>query len=1057
MNQQSDGSPRNSSCNCAGGCGGGIERRDFLRLAAFGTAAGLAAALPVVAGPFEASDFEKLVPADKKLDPAWLKSLTARGEPTVYRGADLQKIGMPIGGICAGQLYLGGDGKLWHWDIFNQYISTNEAHYSQPLSPSSPLTQGIGIRVVAGGKTSFRPLDRTGFPDISFCGQYPLATVEYRDAALPVAVSLTAYSPFIPLDTDDSSLPATILQYSVKNTGSDKIEAELLGWLANAVGLHSGTSCVGQRQNRILCVPSMLMLECSAGEPRQMKPSEPRPDVLFEDFGRETYEGWEVTGEAFGKGPILKSQIPSYQGDVGSKGPRVVNSHASAPGNDTAAKDAKTGTLTSRPFTIERRYINLWIGGGRHPGKTCIDLLIDGKPVKSLTGHDSNAMRQASIDVGSLQGKTARLQIVDNETGSWGNIGVAEIVFSDKPVAPAAKLADQPDFGTMSLALLDPRNSDAGAAVLKIDSLANGLSTGSPAASGSLDEQLVGGLARKLSLEPGRSATVTFVLTWHFPNLKLAATTMKDGGRFYATRFHNAADVAAYVAKNFRLLDAQTRLWHKTWYDSTLPFWFLDRTFANSSTLATSTCFRFKNGRFYGWEGVGCCEGTCTHVWHYAHSVARLFPELERDLRTRVDFGLAFHPDSGMIDHRGEGFGLAVDGQAGCILRAYREHQMSDDDKFLRPLWPKIKLAMQCLVKMDDGRGILEGPQHNTLDTPWFGKVAWLSSLYIAAARSCEEMAREMHDEPFARQMHELVQKGQKNIDRELFNGEYYIQVSDQTRRKNVGSYDGCEVDQVFGQSWAYQVGLGRILDESHVKKALASLWKYNFTPDVGPFRRNNAPGRWYAMAGEGGLILCTWPRGDAARCPGGFDMYFNECMNGFEHQVAGHMIWEGMSQEGLAIERMLHDRYHASRRNPWNEVECGDHYARSMASYGVFLAACGYAYHGPKGYLSFAPRITPENFRAPFTVADGWGTFSQQRDAKSQRETLELKWGKLRLRTLAFELPIKAQLKSAQVTLGRVELPATHRLDGNRVVIDLASEATLNAGDVLEVTMVLA
>ena len=111
---------------------------------------------------------------------------------------------------------------------------------------------------------------------------------------------------------------------------------------------------------------------------------------------------------------------------------------------------------------------------------------------------------------------------------------------------------------------------------------------------------------------------------------------------------------------------------------------------------------------------------------------------------------------------------------------------------------------------------------------------------------------------------------------------------------------------------------------------------------------------------------MCTWPKGDAARgAARASTIYFNECMNGFEYQVAGHMIWEGMVQEGLAVTRAIHDRYHASRRNPWNEVECGDHYARAMASYGVFLAACGYEYHGPKGHLGFAPRLTPEDFRA--------------------------------------------------------------------------------------------
>src|SRR5437762_8213515 len=97
--------------------------------------------------------------------------------------------------------------------------------------------------------------------------------------------------------------------------------------------------------------------------------------------------------------------------------------------------------------------------------------------------------------------------------------------------------------------------------------------------------------------------------------------------------------------------------------------------------------------------------------------------------------------------------------------------------------------------------------------------------------------------------------------------------------------------------------------------------------------------------------------------------------MTGFEYQAAWHMIAEGLLLEGLAVTRAIHDRYHPSRRNPWNEVECGDHYARSMAAYGIFLAACGFEYLGPNAHLAFAPRLTPENFKAAFTPAEAGGT----------------------------------------------------------------------------------
>lgn len=728
----------NQSCCPSGNCG--IPRRDFIKTLTLGAAAAAVPALPVMAGPFEAS--EQLVPADKKLDPQWVKSLFDRGAREVYRGKDLEKIGMPIGGLCAGQLYLGGDGKLWHWDIFNKAMGTGDGNYAHPPLPSSPLEQGFAVQITAGGEKQVRALDHTGFADITFCGEYPIAHVDYRDPQSPVSVSLEAFSPHIPLDTLASSLPATVMRYTVKNTSGGKVEVQLAGWLENAVGLYTSPGDL-QRQNQVLRKPALLAIQ-SGISPEAVEKSA-RRDIVFEDFQKESYEGWTVTGDAFGKGPILKSDIPDYQGDVGTRGPRVVNSHASAPGGNVTAKDGRTGTLTSKPFTIERKFINFWIGGGNHPGQTCINLLVDGKVVRTATGHNSNQMRPDGFDVARLQGKTARLEIVDKATGAWGNIGIGPIVFSDRR---PAKGDEQHDVGTLALALLEPVEADHAASDVgegKFPAAAFAANP-QPQEARPAGRKLVGAIVRKMALEAGQEATATFVIAWHFPRLKL-----KDGGRFYATRFDSAAAVAEHLAANFASLDSQTRLWHDTWYDSTLPYWFLDRTLLNTSILATSTAHCFATGRFWGWEGVGCCEGTCTHVWHYAHAVARLFPDLERDLRKRTDFGTAQDPRTGVINHRGDGAGLAVDGQAGCILRAYREHQMSRDGALLKELWPRIKLAMQCLIHMDKGEGLVEGAQHNTLDQPWFGKVAWLSSLYLAALRACEEMAHEVGDAEFAR------------------------------------------------------------------------------------------------------------------------------------------------------------------------------------------------------------------------------------------------------------------------------------------------------------------
>jgi len=275
----------------------------------------------------------------------------------------------------------------------------------------------------------------------------------------------------------------------------------------------------------------------------------------------------------------------------------------------------------------------------------------------------------------------------------------------------------------------------------------------------------------------------------------------------------------------------------------------------------------------------------------------------------------------------------------------------------------------------------------------------------------------------------------------------------------SINSGTGCEIDQVLGQSWAFQVGLPRVFPKQETVSALNSLWRYNFATDVGPYREANKPGRWYAMPGESGLIMCTFPRSDwsFAQASGKGKAswaagYFNECMNGFEHQVAGHMIWEGMVKEGLAVERALHDRYAASKRNPYNEIECGDHYGRSMASYGVFLAACGFEYNGPAGHIGFAPRLTPENFKVAFTAAEGWGSFSQTIDEGIMMVTLDLKWGKLRLNSISLSPPFKPT--SVVVRAGDKVIDSSFVAHDGKVIVTLSKTGTFTDGQSLAVDL---
>jgi uncharacterized protein (DUF608 family) len=874
----------NKSCSCKSSCNSGIDRRDFLRIAGVGSL-GLYAGLPIMGGPFEASDFQDLVPADKKLSPEWVKSLFERGTPQIYKGEELKYIGMPVGGICAGQMYLGGDGRLWHWDIFNKKVSTLDSHYAKPLEPTSPIEQGFAIKIKSKNNSEILKLDKSGFPDVTFRGEYPIGLVEYKTQLL--SVSLEAFSPFIPLSVDQSSLPATIMRFTVKNDSTVTLETTLFGWLENSVCLYS-KGVDGKRRNQITHEKGYSFLNCMVEKIHAPEASK-RPDINFED--------WNTVIDYGTMGLVILGENANYTiADAGDNG---------------------------------------------------------------------------------LKGKTGKK------------------------------------------------------------------------ATGNMDEKLIGAIGKTMKIAGGESAVLTFALTWNFPNLYEPGK-----GRYYASKFINAESVAAYLSKNIEKLYTNTKLWRDTWYDSTLPYWFLDRTFANASTLATSTAFRFRDGKFWGWEGVGCCEGTCTHVWHYEQTMGRIFPELDIVLREKTDFNTEdSYKEDGVIEYRGKGTGVAIDGQAGIILRSLRDHQMSPDNEFLNRNWIKIKKAIEWLIAQDGTEdGILKKNQANTLDAEWHGEIPWLSGLYLAALSAGIEMALEMGDTGFAERCSRILQAGRKNLVDKMWNGEYFIQIADPENSNTIGSYDGCHIDQVFGQSWAWQVGLGQVLPKEQTKQALKSLWKYNFTPDVGPYRAVFKSGRWYAMAGEAGTIMCSWPKGEAKRVKKSYDSYFNECMNGFEHQLAGHMIWEEMVLEGLAIERAIHDRYHAIRRNPWNEVECGDHYARSMASYGVFLAACGFEYHGPKGHIGFAPRIKPENFKAPFVASEGWGTYEQKHLPSGLTSRILMKYGKLRLKTLSLAISNVMKPDTLKISLNGKEVESSFLEKDEKLIITLSNEVIIEKGGHLDI-----
>ena len=502
-----------------------------------------------------------------------------------------------------------------------------------------------------------------------------------------------------------------------------------------------------------------------------------------------------------------------------------------------------------------------------------------------------------------------------------------------------------------------------------------------------------GSLCVSLVVPANGSAEVTFFLTWHFPN----RTTWKESGsnhphsldqtgirvgNYYTTQYADAWDAAAYTAKNLDWLEAETRSFVDAVCESDLPTVVKESALFNLSTLRSQTVFRTPDGFMFGWEGcddtAGCCFGSCTHVWNYEQATAFLFGGMALGMR-EVEFNYATRNDGGMsfrvelpLEHAQAWSLAAADGQMGCIMKLYRDWQLSGDDERLRSLWSNARKALEfCWLPGGwdaDKDGVMEGCQHNTMDVEYYGPNPQMGIWYLGALRAMAEMARHLGDTAFADECQRLFENGSAWIDSNLFNGDYYeheiVPASGADAvlgmlMSSMGAADpaepvlqlgaGCLVDQLIGQLLAHVSGLGYLVDEDHVKRTLASIMRHNFKENMyGHFNHM----RSYVLNDESALLMATYPRGDRPARP---FPYYNEVMTGFEYTAAIGMLYEGDSENGLKCIAAIRDRYDGQKRNPFDEAECGHHYARAMVSWAAILALTGFEYSAVDQRIRFA------------------------------------------------------------------------------------------------------
>ncbi len=521
---------------------------------------------------------------------------------------------------------------------------------------------------------------------------------------------------------------------------------------------------------------------------------------------------------------------------------------------------------------------------------------------------------------------------------------------------------------------------------------------------GALDERReedvdtpTGSLSLEATLEPGETRCYTFMLAWHFPNRVTWTPAINDPdccedsaccetsdvvGNYYTTRFNDAWDVIERAAPQLDTLESDTLRFVNAFCGSDLPDPIKEAALFNLSTLRSQTCFRTPDGLFFGWEGchdsTGCCLGSCTHVWNYEQSLPFLFGDLSWSMR-QVEFKHATRDDGMMsfrvslpIERAQNIPHAAADGQMGCVMKIYRDWHLSGRSEELLSLIPAIKRSIEfCWIPGGwdaDRDGVMEGCQHNTMDVEYYGPNPQMGIWYLGALRAAEEMTRFAGDSAFADECRRLYELGSAWLDEHLFNGEFYEQdvrppeAPEQVAeclRVGMGAADlstpdyqlgpGCLVDQLVGQYMAHVCGLGHLVEPGNVETTLRSILKYNLIDGLhGHFN----PMRSYALGDETALLMASYP----GERPDNPFPYFTEVMTGFEYTAAIGMLYEGQTDEGIQCIANIRSRYDGRKRNPFDEAECGHHYARAMAAWAAGLALTGFHFSAVEKTMRFSP-----------------------------------------------------------------------------------------------------
>ncbi|MEP6749038.1 MAG: GH116 family glycosyl hydrolase [Bacteroidota bacterium] len=843
-------------------------RRAFLKNISAGTTA--AAFLPasvLLSGQKKENVLEENMSADKA------NQKNKHAYNTAYTGENLNRIAFPVGGLGAGMFCLEGAGSISHVSIRNRPEIFNEPgmfaavcvkgikNGAKLLEGPSPDWKKFGMHDAgngSGGATTGLP----HFRHASFSAKFPFANIDISDADLPLSVQLTGWSPFIPTDDNNSSLPVGAIEYKFINTGKLSVDAVFSFNAKNFLRIDNGN-------NSIRPIPNGFVLSEKGTDDKRY----PTDLAIYTDDAATKVDHCWFRGGWWD--PFTMAWNTVKNGEVKTVPP--------------ADKDAPGASLYV-PFTLM-------------PGKEKIIRLM-------LTWYTPDSEQ------------------------TYGTMGTRK-----ENCDPASGCCNSP-----SDILLDKYDKDF-----------NG----------------------------------KFYKPW------------------YSSKFRNVEEAADYWRQQYDTLKKNSTLFQKAFYSSSLPPEVIEAVAANLTILKSPTVMRQFDGRLWSFEGCGdssgCCHGSCTHVWNYAQAIPHLFPALERSLR-HTEFCESQSAEGHQnfratlpIQPADHNFHSAADGQLGGIMKVYREWRISGNNEWLAKMYPMVKTSMDYCIRTWDPRhqGVIEEPHHNTYDIEFWGPDGMHGSFYLGALKAFTAMGDFLSKDVSIYK--ELAAKGKKTMETDLYDGEYFIQKikvdgltakNPATEKSFGGEYSkeakdllekegpkyqygtGCLSDGVLGAWIGRMCGLDDAIDSSKIKSHLLAVRKYNLKDNLSEHANPQRPS--YAFGDEGGLLLCSWPKGGKLSLP---FVYSDEVWTGIEHQVASHLMLMGRVKEGLEILRASRNRYDGRIRNPFNEYECGHWYARALSSYGYLQAITGVRYDAVDKTVYADSRIG--DFTSFLSTETGFGTVS--------------------------------------------------------------------------------